>query len=202
MPAYGPRLAETDIWNLIQFLDAQSAARNATAMTERVKPLLPIPAPDFSYERVGGPQETLVASRGDRVTLLVLFTLPQSMPRLADLATNFRAYANAGARVIAVPIGGEPAAAALSGVAGAESILATVGPDVAAAYTLFAQPVDMGGEGAAAHIEYLIDRQGQIRVRWMGVPDDASDRNAKALAQIGVLFREPPRPVPQWGHRH
>ena len=53
MPGFASRLSEAEIWNLIQFLDAQSAARNASAMSERVKPLLPIPAPDFAYERVG-----------------------------------------------------------------------------------------------------------------------------------------------------
>ena len=53
MPGFASRLTEVEIWNLIQFLDAQSAARNASAMSERVKPLLPIPAPDFAYERVG-----------------------------------------------------------------------------------------------------------------------------------------------------
>ena len=72
MPGFAPRLADLEIWNLIQFLDAQSAARNANAMSERVKPLLPIPAPDFAYERPGGSQETLSGPRDDRVTLLVL----------------------------------------------------------------------------------------------------------------------------------
>jgi hypothetical protein len=53
-----------------------------------------------------------------------------------------------------------------------------------------------------AHLEYLIDRQGQLRVRWIGTPANASERGAATLREIGVLFREPPRPAPQWGHRH
>jgi putative copper resistance protein D len=202
MPGFAPRLTEIEIWNLIQFLDAQSVARNANAMTDRVKPLRPVPAPDFTYELVGRPQETLLASGGNRVTLLVLYTLPQSLPRLADIATMLRYYANAGARVIAVPMDGVPAADAVETVAGPESIAATAGPDVAAAYALFAQPGTGPLETPPAHVEYLIDRQGQLRVRWIGVPDSSSDRTKETLAQIGALFREPPRPPPQWGHRH
>ncbi len=202
MPGFAPRLTEVEIWNLIQFLDAQSAARNASAMSERVKPLLPIPAPDFAYERLGGSQETLLGPRDDRVTLLVLYTLPESLPRLVDIATNLATYAKAGARVIAVQVDGAPAADAASSVPGGESVLATAGADVAVAYALFARQPEGPGERVPAHAEYLIDRQGQLRVRWIGVPASPGDRGAESLAQIGVLFREPPRPLPQWGHRH
>ena len=201
MPGFAPRLSEIEIWSLIQFLDAQSTARNASTMGERVKPLRPIPAPDFPYERVGGSQETLSGPRDDRVTLLVLYTLPESQPRLANLATSFQAYAKAGARVIAVSVGGAPAGDALDSVPGGESILASASADVPAAYALFGEP---GGAAdvVPAHAEYLIDRQGQLRVRWIGVPANPGDRDAESLAQIGVLVREPPRPLPQWGHRH
>lgn len=203
MPGFESRLTEVEIWSLIQFLDAQAAARNAQAMTDRVTPLLPIPAPDFPYELPGHPQQTLLGSRGNRVTLLVLYTLPQSLPRLAHLAANARAYASAGARVIAVPM--EPAQAmtdAEGAVAGSESILASAGADVAAAYLMFAQPRATADAAQPEHVEYLIDRDGRVRVRWTGVPDLANERGIKALGQIDQLFREPLQPPPQWGHRH
>jgi len=202
MPEFGSRLSETEIWSLIQFLDAQSAARNASAMTERVKPLLPVPAPDFTYELAGGPQQTLLGSRDERVILLVLYTLPESLTRLADIAANVRDYAKAGARVIAVPLAGVSAKDDLRGLASAESILADAAADVGRAYMLFAQPPGEASAAPPAHLEYLIDRQGQLRVRWIGTLASASERGAATLREIGVLFREPPRPVPQWGHRH
>lgn len=203
MPGFGSRLTDVEIWNLIQFLDAQAAARNAQAMTDRVQPLLPIPAPDFPYELPGHPQQTLLGSRDNRVTLLVLYTLPQSLPRLVDLATNARAYANAGARVIAVPMDAARATTdAESAAAGSESILASAGADVAAAYAMFAQPRATADAGPPEHVEYLIDRDGRVRVCWIGLPDLSSDRGVKTLAQIDVLFREPPQPPPPWGHRH
>ena len=202
MPGFAPRLTDIEIWNVIQFLDAQSASRNAVAMSERLKPLLPIPAPDFAYERIGRSQESLSGARDDRVTLLVLYTLPESAPRLVDIATNLANYGKAGARIIAAPVDGAPAADALDSVPGGESLLATAGPDVAVAYALFAPQLRRTGEPVPAHAEYLIDRQGQLRARWIGVPSSASDRKAESISQIDVLVREPPRPLPQWGHRH
>jgi putative copper resistance protein D len=202
MPEFGSRIPETGIWSVIQFLDAQSAARNAAAMTERVTPLLPIPAPDFTYEIARGPQQTLLGARDDRVILLVLYTLPESLPRLADIAANVGAYAKAGARVVAVPLDGRSAEEALRGAAGAQTILAAAGDDVGRAYLLFTQARGELGAAPPAHVEYLIDRQRQLRVRWNGVPASTSERGVATLREIGVLHREPPRPVPQWGHRH
>jgi putative copper resistance protein D len=202
MPAFASRLSEIEIWKLIEFLDAQSAARNAAAMTERVKPLLPVPAPDFTYELVGAPQHTLLGSRDDRVTLLVLYTLPQSLPRLADIAASLHAYAKAGARVVALAIDGLPSTDALRDLTGAESFVGSASADVGEAYRLFANPPHETGGAPPAHIEYLIDRQGQLRVRWIGIPASANERGAATLGEIAVLFREPPRLVPQWGHRH
>ena len=202
MPEFGSRLSEVEIWSLIEFLDAQSAARNAAAMTERVKPLLPVPAPDFTYELAGAPQRTLVDSRDERVILLVLYTFPESLPRLADISANLRAYGTAGARVIAVAPDGASATEASRAVAGGDAILASATADVGEAYRLFAQPPDESDDTIPAHVEYLIDRQGQLRVRWIGIPANTDERRAATLREIGVLFREPPRPVPQWGHRH
>jgi hypothetical protein len=136
------------------------------------------------------------------VILLILYTLPGSLPRLADIAANAAAYAQAGARVIAVPLDGASAQEAPQGMAGAETLLAVATADVGAAYRLFAQPPDETSAAPPTHVEYLIDRQGQLRVRWIGIPASASERGAASLREIGVLFREPPRPVPQWGHRH
>ena len=59
MPGFASQLNDIEIWNLIQFLDAQAEARNALAMTDRVKPLRPVFAPDFTFEIIGRAQESL-----------------------------------------------------------------------------------------------------------------------------------------------
>src|SRR6185369_3005144 len=101
-------------------------ARNAGAMTERVTPIPPVPAPDFTYELASGTQRSLVDPRDERVTLLVFYTLPASLDHLMDLATHLRSYTDAGARVIAIA-NGVPSAEATNQVPGAEAFVATTG---------------------------------------------------------------------------
>ena len=160
MPGFASKLSDLEIWSLIQFLDAQAMARNATAMTDRVKPLRPVFAPDFTFEFIGRPQETLEQQRGSRVTLLVFYTLPESLPRLRQLAMRERALRAAGARVIAVPISASSSAVD-AGIAGeGESIFAIASPKVAHAYAMFARQADGSNEGARKHLEFLLARHG------------------------------------------
>ena len=202
MPGFASQLNDMEIWNLIQFLDAQAMAWNAIAMTDRVKPLRPVFAPDFTFEIVGRPQESLEQQRGSRVTLLIFYTLPESLPRLRQLAMQERALRAAGARVIAVPISASSSAVD-AGIAGdGESIFPIASPKVANAYTMFARQADGSNEAAYTHVEFLVDRHGYLRVRWIGVPDAAADRTAATLGQINLLVHEPPRAPVQWGHRH
>jgi copper resistance protein D len=202
MPGFASQLSDVEIWSLIQFLDAQTAAQNALAMSDRLKPLRPVPAPDFTYEFIGRPQESLRQQLGNRVTLLVFYTLSSSLPRLLELATLERAYTAAGARVIALPMPASSAATALDMRGDGESMLAFASPAVATTYMMFAREARGANGGAPAHLEYLIDRFGYLRVRWISVPEAAAGRSADTLRQIDVLVHEPPRAPVRWGHRH
>lgn len=202
MPGFTSQLNDVEIWSLIQYLDAQTAAQNALGMLDRIKPLRPVPAPDFTYEFIGRPQESLRQQRGNRVTLLVFYTLPFSLPRLRELATRGRAYGAKGARIIALPMPESSTATAQDTRGDGEPMLALASPAVATTYLMFARE-PQGAIGAApAHLEYLIDRFGFLRVRWIGVPEAAAGRAAEMLGQIDVLVREPPPAQVQWGHRH
>jgi putative copper resistance protein D len=86
MPGFAPVLEETDLWTLIQFLLAEGDAREAPALAQQGQAMPPIAAPDFTFELPGREQESLRQLRGSRVVLLVLYTLPQSVPRLTELA--------------------------------------------------------------------------------------------------------------------
>ncbi len=202
MPGFAPRIRDTEIWDLIRFLDAQSAAQDALAMTDRMQHQAPIVAPDFTFEFSGRPQESLRQLRGNRVALLVLYTLPQSLPRLRELAINERAYAAAGARVIAVQLAPSTIVVDAGIPEYGKSILASAGANVATVYTMFARQSAGPVDDAPAHVEFLIDRQGYVRVRWIGVPDAADGRRAATLDRIDVLNHEPPRRPAPWGHAH
>ena len=202
MPGFASKLTDMEIWDLIQFLDAMVEARKAIPMTDRVKPLLPVGAPDFTFEIIGRPQESLEQPRESGIMLLVFYTPPESLPRLRELAMNHGALMAAGARVVAIPMG------ALSSVVDpgfegtGEPIFAITSPAVAGAYALFARQGDGSSDSAPAHVEFLVDRHGYLRVRWIGVPDAPSDRTAETLRQVALLVNEPPRAPMQWGHQH
>jgi putative copper resistance protein D len=180
-------------------MNAQVEAEEATAMIDRVKPLRAIVAPDFAFDSTDRPQESLRQVRGKAAVLLVLYTLPESLPRLREIAAEARSYAAAGARVIAAPLAATSTAEAeLPG--DLRNAIATADASVAAAYALFAR---QGAEPrpAPAHVEFLIDRDGYLRVRWIGV-GLAGKRTVETLDQISILRRETPLPAAPWGHRH
>ena len=55
---------------------------------------------------------------------------------------------------------------------------------------------------APATVAFLIDRQGYLRARWIGVPDSLPGRTAETIDQAELLRRERQRaPLPP-GHVH
>jgi putative copper resistance protein D len=200
MPAFGSRLADDDIWNVIEYLNAQVEADEATAMTDRIKPLRAIVAPDFAFESADRPQESLRLLRGKASVLLVLYTLPESAPRLQQVAADARSYAAGGARVIVAPFTGS-AGAALGLPDELRNAVSTADASVSAAYALFAR---RSAEDTATptHAEFLIDRDGYLRARWIGTGEGATTRTAEALDRLAILRRETPLPPAPWGHRH
>jgi hypothetical protein len=130
--------------------------------------------------------------------LLVLFTLPASRARLAQLAQAYETLVAMGVEVIAVPIGGDP------------DILRSLGPDsrvfypvvtdggraIVATYRLFGPPAPRPG-----HLEFLIDRQGYLRARMAAFPGTLPGLSA-LLTQAEGLNREPQARVPAIEHVH
>src|SRR5581483_1955753 len=104
--------------------------------------------------------------RGRRIVLLVVYSLPGSRPRLAELARDYAALAGLGVEIVAVPRDADPRA--IRALGADPPILFPVvtegARDVVATYDLF---------GAAPHVEYLIDRQGYLRARWTGADPPA-----------------------------
>jgi putative copper resistance protein D len=164
--------------------------------------LASIVAPDFTFEFSGRQQESLLQLRGIHVALLVLYTLPQSLPRLTELAIKERAYAAAGTRVIAVPFVPSSIAADAGITGNGSSIVARASPNVATAYAMFARQPAGPVDDVPTHVEFLIDRQGYLRVRWIGVAGTAAERTAETLDRIDILNHEPPRRPAPWGHAH
>jgi hypothetical protein len=78
-------------------------------------------------------------------------------------------------------------------------MLAIAASDVAIAYATFAAR----DRAVAGHAEFLIDRRGRLRARWLGVPASADDRDSEIFAAAQKLDSErPPPPPPSPEHAH
>jgi len=191
MPEFGSRLGEAQRWHVINFLRAFGAASDALRIGTEVEPDRAwLAAPDFTISVGPLTPRTLRDYRGQRMVLLVLYDLPQSRTRMAEIARRYGTLSVLGVEVVAVAPRASPKAIAELG--SSPPVLFPVVTDgneeIVAAYRLFT-PGD-------AHAELLIDRQGYIRAIWRsdqtGVPEAAA-----VQAQVERLNEEKaPPPLP------
>ena len=173
MPAFGDRLSVDERWDVISFIRALGAGEGARALTGVVSARRSaVVAPDFPFA-TATLDGHLRDYRGRQPVLLVLFTWPGSARRLADLERTRGDLANAGARVLAVPMDGadgvasDHAAAPLDGL----PIVTRGSTAITDTYTLFARTQLPAGSlpnpPPPAHAEVLIDKAGYLRARWI-----------------------------------
>ncbi|HSB81544.1 MAG TPA: copper homeostasis membrane protein CopD [Candidatus Methylomirabilis sp.] len=200
MPAFADRLSETDRWDLINFLRALSAAEQARSLAPLVEPTAWLVAPDFAFDIGVGSGETLKEQRGKVMVHLVLFSLPGSLHRLDRLDAAWDTIASAGARVIAVPIRDVAQIYQKLGMHAVNFPVAVDGSsEITETYSLFRRT--LGSEEvppAPDHMEFLIDRQGFIRARWIPTESSGWAEIPRLLKEIDRLDKEAPGvPAPQ-----
>jgi putative copper resistance protein D len=199
MPGFEDRLTEEERWDVINFLRTLAAAEQARSMGPLVESEPWLVAPDFTFGVGVGSSETLKDHRGWAMVHLVLFTLPGSLPRLEQLDLTWGNIGRAGARVLAVPMRdvariyrklGDRAINFPVLVDGSQEIVET--------YTLFRRTLDTEGvPPIPPHMEFLIDRQGYIRARWIPGESPGWAEIPRLLQEIERLDKETPRaPAP------
>lgn len=195
MPGFADRLSEEERWDLVNYLRALAAAERARALAPSFESEGPrLAAPDFVFGVGPMSGRRLAEYRGRRHVLLVLYTWPTSRPRLERLAGGYAVLSALGAEVIAVPLDADPDA--LRRLGGRPPIFYAVVTEGAAeiveAYRLF---------GDAPHVEFLVDRQGWIRTRWLasGAPERDFPR---LVADLEALNDEPVEAPPADPHAH
>jgi putative copper resistance protein D len=197
MPAFSPPLVSDEIWSIVQFLHALSDAADVAGTDAGLLTRSPVPAPDFSFELPERGQQTLLQPGAKENTLLVLYSLPESLVRLRSLASQRHAFDSKRIRVLAIPTGATDAQTPDAQTPG-DSMRAIAASDVARAYAMFASR----DRTVAGHVEFLIDRRGRLRARWPGVPDSADDRDSEIFAAAQKLDSERPAPPPSPEHAH
>lgn len=202
MPGFGDRLSEAERWDLINYLHAEADAKAGEAMNDKVLPWRPIAAPDFTFQIDRDLQESLAEQRGRFAVLLVLATFPESLARLDALGESKGRLESAGVRIVVVPMD-EAARQGMDRSGVDASIVAVADPRLVSAYTLFRRTASAERVlPVPSHMEFLIDRQGYLRARWIASGKPGWDRMPYLLWEVTVLNGEKLHPSIPKRHGH
>jgi putative copper export protein/mono/diheme cytochrome c family protein/peroxiredoxin len=211
MPAFADVLTNDDRWDIINFLGAFSIGYQARIIEPKINPgqywLAP---PDFQVTDETGNTFILSDYRRQSAILLLLFSctqenVAQETARLEQLLAARARLAELGAKMILVAPGKtcEP----LRRLATSKILVADHDTaDVAATFGFYTRSFHNRKQDVVrvpeTHAEFLIDRSGYIRARWLPEEDNSWSDPGFIETQLEMLAREPPAPPPPGPHDH
>jgi putative copper resistance protein D len=209
MPAFADKLSEEDRWDVVNFLHATSRGYQARLINPYVAPNQPYMAPqNFSYSAHDGTSGTLKDFRRQHAVLLVLFSWPEAQARLDQLRQAYATLRDGNVAVLAVPVN-DLNQQDLAGIASGMTFpVATQGAsEITRSYSLFRRTLsnpDLAGEGTMPkHMEFLIDRYGYLRARWIPAVDGTGWTDiGELMRQVEQLSREKELRPPPDDHVH
>lgn len=200
MPGFSQSLSDEERWDLINYLRALSNGEKARSLAPVIDNEPWLVAPDFTYGTSDSAAGTLKDHRGSKVVLLVLFDSAQSQTRLTQLNSLASKLSTGGLETILVP---HSIARPESTTKLTAPIVTEGGQEIADTYKLFARTfADENLVSGTPHVEFLIDRQGYIRARWLPKENQAWQNLDALRAQIEQLTKEPPRAPAPDDHVH
>ncbi len=211
MPEFSDELSEEDRWDVVNFLHATSRGYQARLINTYVAPNQPYMAPqNFSYSAHDGTSGTLKDFRRQKALLLVLFSWPESRERLSQLRLAYATLSggNTNTVVLAVPVNNPSPQDLATITADMPFPVATQGAaEIARSYALFRRTLsnpDLAGEGTSPkHMEFLIDRYGYLRARWIPAVDGIGWTDiSELMRRIDQLNRENEIRPPPDDHVH
>jgi copper resistance protein D len=206
MPGFQDRLSEDERWDLINFLRTLAAAEQAQTLGPRLEPEPWLVAPDFSYMTAAGDGQTLKEHRGQNIVLLVFCRLPGSQVRLAQLHDLAPHLQRLGSTVLAVPLDTDRAMSQQLDTSLRLSIVTEGAAEAAMTYTLFRKNLSPTAQLPVppfpSHLEFLIDRQGYIRARWLPDSGPGWAENHVLITAIEQLNQEKSRAPAPDDHVH
>jgi putative copper resistance protein D len=209
MPAFGGTLSEEDRWDVLNFLHANARGYQARIINPHILPEQPfMVSPNFSYSAHDGSSGTLKDFRRKRAVLLVLFSWPESRERIEQLRTAYAAIKGNDTAVLAVPVNDlrpEDMDALLGDMP--FPVVTQGAGEITRSYALFRRTItspDLFAEGIMPkHMEFLFDRYGYLRARW--IPEGSGGGwtdIALLMQQIDQLSRERELLPPPGDHVH
>jgi putative copper export protein/mono/diheme cytochrome c family protein/peroxiredoxin len=195
MPGFQDRLSEEERWDLINVVRLLSAAEQARPLGPIVSPNLRVVAPDFTYTTPLGDTRALKDYRGRDQVLLVFFSLPQSRERLMQLHKLYAKLRPLNVEILGLPLQPELASDdALSHLALAFPLIRDGAAEAVTTYASFRR--SLSPEFSApdvplpSHLEFLVDRQGYLRGRWIPDENTGWSDSAQLMTAVEVLSQE------------
>lgn len=199
MPGFADRLNEQDRWDLVNFLRTFSQGFQARVLESHVVPDQGwLAAPDFYLVDQGGNLSQLKALRGVPVLLVLDMETQAAMSARIDALKVWHKQAGKRLEIVHVTANPEALTALRPDIWYAQSPR-----DVLATYELLTRTLTMRGDVGVLgvprqHAEFLLDRYGYIRARWLPDEDSAGWALPEALAgeldQLAADTRVPPPP--------
>jgi len=184
MPGFEQSLSEDERWDLINFLRALANGERARSLAPVTETDAWLVAPDFAYGTNRGDTKTLKDHRGNKIVLLVLASLPESRERLAQLDKMAARLTGAGVEIILVP---RDAGNKIDHEVDQLPVVTDGMDEVFKTYSLFSHSFEDDRNSPEAllpkHTEFLIDKRGYIRARWIA-------REGAGWLKIATLFQE------------
>jgi putative copper resistance protein D len=190
MPGFESTMTVEDRWDVVNFLRAFSAGYQARVLMPSVAPGKPwLAAPDFNFTTVAGTSAALKDYRERQAVLLVFYALPASQARLDQLTQSYAALRARNTEVLAIPL--PDSDGALAGTLPYPQ-LADGAHDAAITYLLYRRTLSDPGSTVLGdlppHLEFLIDRFGYARGRW--VPANTVDSQGGGWRDMDFLLRQ------------
>tara|TARA_B100000676_G_scaffold289317_1_gene321739 strand:- start:25987 stop:28014 length:2028 start_codon:yes stop_codon:yes gene_type:complete len=196
MPGFEGKLDEEGRWDVVNYIHAMSRGYQARLMGPKVIPDDPSTGPpNFSYTAHDGSHGILQDFRYKKSVLLVLFSWPESRERLVQLRMEYDKVEKGGTEVLAIPMH------SLSSESLAEitaempfPVVVQGAEEITQSYILYRRTLgrpDLLGVGAIPdHLEFLVDRFGYLRARWIPIADGDGWKNMNLLLKQIVQLKQ------------
>ncbi|MCK5435427.1 MAG: CopD family protein, partial [Nitrosomonadaceae bacterium] len=177
MPGFVDKLDEEGRWDVVNYIHAMSRGYQARLMNPKVVPNKPSQGPpNFSYSAHNGSSGILQDFWYQKAVLLVLFSWPESRARIDQLRTVYDALSEGNVEVLAVPMNDlDPKNMAEITASIPFPVVTQGAKEITQSYILYRRTLgrpDLLGEASfPTHLEFLVDRFGYLRARWIPEAD-------------------------------
>ncbi len=205
MPGYEDKLTDEERWSLVNYVHALSRGYQARLLNPEIVPNRPsVQPPGFSYLAHDGTRGVLQDFRENKVVMLVVFSWPQSEARIEQLKNAYAQLSHLDLTILAVPTKELNAEELAQVTANLPFPVVTQGAtEIATSYAFSRRTLshpDLLGRGSNPdHIEFLIDRYGYLRARWLPLTEQPGwadiDLLTKQISSLNQERRILPPPV-------